>query len=101
VTFISPEWGLRAIIKILDSYQREGVKTIRGAISRWSPPSDDNPTEAYVEHVAKICATDPDSPILLSAHRADLVVGIVTQECGEFPFDGKTLSLAIELAEDA
>lgn len=101
VTFIGPEWGMRAIIKILDSYQREGVRTIRGAISRWSPPSDNNPTDEYVDHVAKVCGVDPDAPILLSVHRDDLVVAITTQECGEWPYDLPTLRLAVELAEDA
>lgn len=97
VTFIGPEWGLRAIVRILDSYQREGLDTVRRVITRWSPPHE-NPTEQYVLNVAQACAVDPDTPILLSAHREDLVRAIVHQECGSWPYTDQILQLGIELA---
>lgn len=100
VTFKAPEWGLRAIVRILDTYQRQGVDTVRKAITRWSPPSDNNPTDIYVRNVAAVCHVDPDQPILLSQYRVSLIEGIVTQECGSFPYDSATVAKAIELAGD-
>lgn len=100
VTFKAPEWGLRAIVRILDSYQREGIGTIRTAITRWAPPHE-NPTDQYVANVAKACGVDPDAQLLLSAHREDLVKAIVRQECGDFPYSDETLKHAIELAGDS
>lgn len=99
VTFQAPEWGLRAIIKTLDTYQRDGIDTIRAAITRWSPPTDANPTEAYVQNVARACGVDPNAPILLSAHRADIVKAICTQECGSWLYTDELLQQAIDLAE--
>lgn len=101
VTFRGPEWGLRAAIRILDSYQREGVMTIRAAISRWSPSGDGNPTDVYVQNVADACGVHPDDPILLSQYRVAIVKAIVTQECGRWPYTDELLQQAIELAGDA
>lgn len=101
VTFRAPEWGLRAIIRILDSYQRDRVQTIREAISRWSPPSDNNPTEIYVQNVAHVCCVDPDAPVLLSQYIQPIVKAIVTQECGGWPYTDELLAQALELAREA
>lgn len=50
--FISMEWGYRAMFVLLDTYARRyGLNTIRGMISRYAPPSENN-TEAYI---AAIC----------------------------------------------
>lgn len=50
--FKAPEWGIRAIARILVAYQdKHKLKTVRGIINRWAPPNE-NDTAAYVEHVA-------------------------------------------------
>lgn len=50
--FSSMEWGYRAMFVLLDTYARRyGLNTIRGMISRYAPPSENN-TEAYI---AAIC----------------------------------------------
>lgn len=100
VTFIAPEWGLRAIVKILDSYQREGIKTVREAICRYAPPADGNPTATYVANVASECHVDADAPIVLSVYRVPLVRAIVKQESGSWPYTDQLLAQAIEMAEE-
>jgi len=50
--FQSNVFGFRAAARNLIAYfDRLGVKTIRGIITRWAPPSDNNNTEAYITTV--------------------------------------------------
>lgn len=51
--FVSPAWGFRAMAVLLLGYQdRSGIKTIKDAITRWAPPSENN-TAAYIDAVCK------------------------------------------------
>lgn len=51
--FISPIWGIRALFKVLFTYQRKhNKKTIRQIIDRYAPPNE-NHTENYIQFVAK------------------------------------------------
>lgn len=111
VTFIAPVWGLRALVKILDAYQRDGVKTIREAIAGverppgkriggYSPASDGNPTDTYVANVAAACHVDPDAPVVLSVYRVPMVRAICRQE-SEWDCPDSLLAEAIDLAEAA
>lgn len=62
--FISMAWGYRAMLVLLDTYRRKyGLETLRGIISRYAPP-EENDTSAYVDAVAKWAAiADPDAPL--------------------------------------
>jgi hypothetical protein len=61
--FKSPVWGFRAMTTILLNYQRrDGLKTLRQAISRWAPP-EENDTDAYVRAVANVVGVNPDEPL--------------------------------------
>lgn len=63
LVFDKPEAGIRAIMRLLINYQeRHDVKTLRQAINRWAPPSE-NDSGAYVQHVARQTSLDPDEPI--------------------------------------
>ncbi|HAU28975.1 MAG TPA: structural protein [Rhodospirillaceae bacterium] len=63
VQFETPEMGCRAMAKVLLAYQRRyGLRTVRGIVSRWAPPSE-NPTESYVAHVAQSIGRGADEPI--------------------------------------
>lgn len=49
--FLAPVYGIRALLKLLQNYQKEeGLQTIRQFISRWAPPSE-NDTEKYIKDV--------------------------------------------------
>lgn len=53
VEFIDEKYAVRAIaILLLRTYRRLGLDTIRGIITRYAPPEDDNPTERYIEFCA-------------------------------------------------
>ena len=67
VEYESPEYSFRAADRVLNTYGRDqGINTIRDAISRYAPPSDDNPTENYIDFVSKQTGIDPDQKIDLS-----------------------------------
>lgn len=50
VTFDSPESGVRALAKNLQSYGRQGYDSIEKIINRWAPPNE-NDTKAYIDSV--------------------------------------------------
>lgn len=51
--FKSPVWGFRAMAVTLVAYQdRHKLNTIRGIITRWAPPTENN-TAAYIYAVSK------------------------------------------------
>lgn len=73
--FDTPESGDRAHAKLLENYQKlHGINTIRGAISRFAPPSDGNDTAAYVASVAQQLGLGPDDPIDLSDPRINSAI---------------------------
>lgn len=63
--FATPEEGIAAADKNLQAYGKKGINTLRGVISRWAPPSE-NDTEAYINTVSKKIGLDPNQPIDLS-----------------------------------
>lgn len=66
VIFSAPEYGIRAIIKILQNYQRKhGLKSVSAMLQRWAPPSE-NHTSAYIETVAKAIGQSPQADVDLS-----------------------------------
>jgi hypothetical protein len=61
--FDSPEYGIRALMRLLITYQdRHGLNTVRGIINRWAPPVE-NDTTAYARQVAQALEVDPDDKI--------------------------------------
>jgi len=94
--FEAPEWGIRAIAKILMSYQKRGIRTIRGAITEWAPEADGNPTESYIANVAQWTGIDPDTPTFLET--LPIIKAIIRQETGEEPYPDSMIELGITLA---
>jgi hypothetical protein len=63
VTFKSYAWGVRAMARVLITYQdTHQLGTVRAIIGRWAPPTE-NDTEAYVRSVAGRIGVDPDEPV--------------------------------------
>ena len=53
VEFIAPADGLRALMKVLLTYQRKyGLDTVESIINRYAPPHE-NATDHYIHHVCK------------------------------------------------
>lgn len=98
--FRSPEWGIRAIVRILQTYREKyGLASVEGIINRWAPPVE-NDTGAYMARVAKDMGVGPtatldttDAAILLP-----LVKAIIAHENGGNPYDDATILKGITLA---
>lgn len=77
--------GIRAGAKQLITYQqRDAIRTIRGMIDKWAPPSDWNATSDYVKAVCNACQAGPDDyyPISSLPKLVPLVTAIIKQENG-------------------
>lgn len=73
--FDTPENGIRALGKVLLTYQRKhGLKTVKAIISRWAP-SGENDTAAYVRAVEANTSTRPGVEIDLT--QASVMRGFV------------------------
>lgn len=98
--FQSPIYGIRALARVLISYQvKHGLRTIRQIISRWAPASE-NDTEAYIKHVCEL-TTQTDSEVLDMHKYADLkslVVAIIDHENGCQPYAEAQIDKALVLA---
>ncbi|WFQ80042.1 structural protein [Xenorhabdus sp. SF857] len=97
--FIAPEWGIRAMLKILRNYERKyGLNTIRQIITRWAPPSE-NDTESYIAYVCKSvgiassAVIDVDSEVTM----IKLVRAMIQMENGQQPYPVETFRKAFEL----
>ena len=98
VQFVAPQWGIRAMAKILLHYQAEGFNTVRQIINHWAPPNE-NDTESYVNDVSALCQTTPDSAIDVKAELPHLIPAIIHHENGSCPYSGDVIALGISLAE--
>jgi hypothetical protein len=87
-----PENGVRAIGKeLLLDYSR-GIRTVRGAISNWAPPHENN-TAAYVNAVAEAIDVAPDQQINIPAVLGRMVAAIIQHENGMQPYSQAELEL--------
>lgn len=106
VVFEHPKWGIRAIARILITYQdkrraRDGSKidTIREIVERWAPATE-NDTDAYAAHVAKLTDIGADERLDVYEFETmkDLVKAIIVHENGGNPFSDDTVEEGLRLA---
>lgn len=98
--FRSAEYGIRALVKVLLTYEKKyGLNTVRKIISRYAPESE-NDTGAYVASVSGQLGVSPDEVIELGNRAVMLVLikAIIRHENGEQPYDNETLVKGIEMA---
>jgi hypothetical protein len=66
IKFSRIEYGIRAMAKILRTYQnKHGLKTIRDIIHRWAPKTE-NKTEDYIKFVSRETGIPPDQALNLN-----------------------------------
>ena len=98
ITFLAPEYGIRALSRLLLNYERKhGIKTVNGIISRYAPPFENN-TKAYIDTVARACGVAPTEIISVAEYLPDLVPAIIKHENGVQPYDAETLAKGISMA---
>ena len=96
--FVAPQWGIRAIARILIHYDHEGICTVRRIINTWAPPVENN-TDAYVADVAAQCKVFPDEQINVTEYLPQLIAAIIIHENGSNPYSDEVIQLGINLAE--
>ena len=97
VQFTHARYGVRAIGRILTSYNRRGVHTIAGLIGAWAPTTE-NDTSAYVRAVARALAVDPDRTIDVKASLPRLAAAIIKHENGAQPYTLNDLTTWVYMA---
>lgn len=100
ITFTAPQWGIRAIARILLGDWREGQNTIASLIHEWAPPIE-NDTDAYVVAVGKACRVDPYKPCDIPALLPKLIPAIIQHENGSQPYPPELIQLGIDLEHSA
>jgi hypothetical protein len=106
VRFVSPVWGIRAMAKVLLTYQHRRraadgspIDTVQDIINRWAPPSE-NDTDAYVRAVALAVGVEPKQVIDVNdpAIMLPLLRAIIHHENGTQPYSDALLLQAMEAA---
>ncbi|MGN3437077.1 structural protein [Proteus penneri] len=89
--FVSPEYGIRAIYKLLQTYQKKyELNTVESIIDRYAPPNENN-TVSYIYRAAKDIGVSVNEPINVSSKPVAiaLATAIVGVELGYQPYSQK------------
>jgi hypothetical protein len=100
VTFDTPQDGIRAMAKVLLTYQRQhGLDTIAELLERWAPAVE-NDSFAYIDDVATRLGIDPDERIDLDdpMKLAALCGAIIRHENGVQPYADAVLAAGVDAA---
>lgn len=98
--FEEHEYGIRALARLLQSYQvNHGIKTIAGIINRWAPPNE-NITSSYVAFVARMVGVKPDDPVdvMKYAIARPMVEAIIRKELGGCPYPPSVIDEGLKRA---
>ena len=98
VIFSEGRYGLRAIGKVLDSYQRRGVWMLRDVIEQWAP-SEENDLESYLSHVMKLTGWQAAHvPQRAEGDYVSLVKAIIKHENGFNPYSDQYIVDSLAMA---
>lgn len=96
VQFTAPEWGIRAMAKILARYASRGIVTISSIVSTWAPVSE-NDTASYIENVAKFVGIPANKPVAPNELPL-LIAAMIKHENGTQPYSIDLIKRGISLA---
>ena len=98
--FKSPEYGFRALARVLRTYrERYRLTTVRGIVERWAPPVE-NDTGAYIAQVAHAVGVSPDAEVDVRrmAHALPIAKAIAKHENGGDYWPESTIKSGLVLA---
>jgi hypothetical protein len=99
--YATPEEGIKAIDENLKAYgTKHKINTLRGVISRWAPPSE-NDTDSYINFVSQKTGIKPDEEIDLTNPVIRHIISgpIVLQEQGLKKIKGEVQPSTQQVAE--
>jgi len=97
-TFANDDEGIRALAHQLQLYEnRDGLRTIRGIISKYAPGNENN-TAAYIANVSKATGLGADQQLDPTSveQLAKLIVAITKQENGRSNFTAGGVKVVID-----
>lgn len=98
VQFESPEYGIRAMVKVFRSYRNRGIVTLERIISTWAPSSENN-TEAYIKSVMKTTGWTRSHVVAeMEGDYLTLIPAIIKHENGINPYSLGTVKEGYALA---
>lgn len=92
--FDTPENGIRALGKLLQTYQTKyGLNTVESIIARWAP-SNENDTKAYIDAISKRLGVSGDQKLDLKDHGtlSGLIKGIAMHESSAYLSDSDVMT---------
>lgn len=98
--FDSPENGIRALGKLLQTYQSKyGLSTVEAIINRWAPSTENN-TKAYVRSVEQSIGSIPGATITLKDPRTLglFIKAIIRHENANYEYPDTVLSEGVRRA---
>lgn len=98
--FQAPEWGIRALLRVLVTYQAKHKKrNVREIISRWAPPVE-NDTEAYIRFVCAQMGVGDREPISVADRKTAkaLANAIIFHENAGYRYPDDVMEKALDLA---
>mgnify|MGYP000954872012 FL=1 len=99
-TFETPEMGIRALARLLITYQdKHGLDTVAEYFARYAP-SGENDTPAYVTRVCRDLGVEPDEAIDVHEYATmrALVVAIIAHECRNYAYPPAVVDKGLALA---
>lgn len=101
VTFSTPEAGIRAGVRLLQTYDNKyGLNTVAGIISKWAPAGDNNDTQGYISTVSKALGVNQNDRLdLRDPNTLTTMVKAMTKvEGGRQPYSDAQISAGINSA---
>lgn len=96
--FKSPEYGIRAAAKTLDSYKKRGVVTLGQIIGTWAPEIENN-TSAYLNFVSnKTGFSSGDVIVKEYGDYVPLLAAMIQMENGKQPYSAELIKRGIAMA---
>lgn len=98
--FTTPQFGIRAIARIMLTYQaQDGCDTLRKIVSRWAPAVE-NDVPAYLAAVVHAVGVDPDAAIDVDqvGVMLPLAKAIILHENGQDPYPDSLILEALHMA---
>lgn len=103
ITFDSPEYGIRAMARVLRNYGRKyDIWTIEQIVSRWAPSSE-NETKEYINHVSEQLDIPPAMPLNLENDDllGRLIRAIIKHENGSVPYADEMIARGVQLEKSS
>ncbi|MBD2816664.1 structural protein [Xenorhabdus sp. Flor] len=95
--FETPEYGIRALMKLLCNYHKGGHNSVSKIINRYAPKSENN-TTAYINGVAKALNVDQFEKININKSTLiALAKSIIYHENGKQPYSNEVFEKAFSL----